>query len=87
MPGDDEIDSITNQDPADDEYDEFLPSSSSINTVPSGSKFLSKLQDDEEDDDENDEFASSLMAAAQGRVQAYSTIRGTDRTRSVRILF
>ena len=60
---DDEIDSGGNlgTNPVDD-YDEFLPSTS---TNVASEKTLSKLQD--EDEDEEDEFASSLMAAAQGK--------------------
>ena len=61
---DDELDSggnLVGTNPLDD-YDEFLPSTST--NVEASEKTLSKLQD--EDEDEEDEFASSLMAAAKG---------------------
>ena len=62
---DDELDSggnLVGTNPLDD-YDEFLPSTST--NVEASEKTLSKLQD--EDEDEEDEFTSSLMAAAQGK--------------------
>ena len=49
---------------ANDDYDEFLPSSSTAAVT--SQKSLFKYEDD---DDEDDEFASSLMAAAQGKIQ------------------
>ena len=63
---DDELDSggnLVGTNPLDD-YDEFLPSTST--NVEASEKTLSKLQD--EDEDEEDEFASSLMAAAKGKL-------------------
>ena len=52
-----------------DDYDEFLPSSSTAAVT--SQKSLFKLQYEDEDD-EDDEFASSLMAAAQGKIQFHT---------------
>jgi hypothetical protein len=77
---DDEIDSGGNlgTNPVDD-YDEFLPSTST--NVEASEKTLSKLQD--EDEDEEDEFASSLMAAAQASADISLSHEPIEETSSV----
>ena len=66
---DDELDANNPLISTADDYDEFLPSSSTAAVT--SQKSLFKLQYEDEDE-EDDEFASSLMAAAQGSVQFHT---------------
>jgi hypothetical protein len=78
---DDELDSggnLVGSNPMDD-YDEFLPSTST--NVEASEKTLSKLQD--EDEDEEDEFASSLMAAAKASADISLSHEPLEETSSV----
>jgi len=78
---DDELDSggnLVGTNPLDD-YDEFLPSTST--NVEASEKTLSKLQD--EDEDEEDEFASSLMAAAKASADISLSHEPIEETSSV----